>query len=150
MLCTIHRAENKDDPERLKNIFIGLEASGDTVILPMHPRTRAKLAASVKDMPGNVWSIDPVAYMEMVWLEANSRLVVTDSGGAQKETYFHGKICITLREETEWMELIGSGWDTLAGANPYLIAEMIATEKGPKESPFYGNGDAVVRIAKGV
>lgn len=141
VLCTIHRAENTDDSQRLKNIFQGLGDSGETIILPLHPRTRVKIADYGIAIPENVWVIDPVGYLEMVWLEANCRLVATDSGGVQKEAYFFGKPCVTMRDETEWVELVEAGWNRLAGADARAIVEAITeSTTGQSNQALYGNG----------
>lgn len=149
VLCTIHRAENTDDSQRLKNIFQGLRDSGETIVLPLHPRTRAKIADYVIAMPENVWVIDPVGYLEMVWLEANCRLVATDSGGVQKEAYFLGKPCVTLRDETEWVELVEAGWNRLVGADVQSI-QVACCGASPtlKAELLYGEGDAGVKIVR--
>ncbi|WP_416879640.1 non-hydrolyzing UDP-N-acetylglucosamine 2-epimerase, partial [Litorimonas sp.] len=118
VLCTIHRAENTDSNDRMKGIMKGLEDSGLKIILPLHPRTRKKIDEIGLKIPANVYTIDPVGYLEMVWLEANCRAVATDSGGVQKEAYFHGKPCVTLRDETEWIELIEVGANCVVGADP--------------------------------
>ena len=141
VLCTIHRAENTDDPQRLKNIFQGLGDSGETIIFPLHPRTRVKIADYGIAIPENVWVIDPVGYLEMVWLEANCRLVATDSGGVQKEAYFFGKPCVTMRDETEWVELVEAGWNRLVGADARAIVEAITeSTTGQSNQALYGNG----------
>jgi len=147
VLCTIHRAENTDDPERMSGILKGLAASGLPVILPLHPRTRAKLRDMDLKMPVNVRVLDPVGYLEMVWLEANSRLIATDSGGVQKEAYFHGKRCITLRDETEWVELVESGCNALAGADPARISQLLTEAPDMRFlEGLYGSGDTAKRI----
>lgn len=118
ILCTIHRAENTDDPQRLANIIAALNeiAKEKQVILPLHPRTKKILEQSSLDT-SNLTIIDPVGYLNMVWLINNCNLVMTDSGGLQKEAYFFKKPCVTLRDETEWVELVASGVNVLAGAN---------------------------------
>lgn len=150
VLCTIHRAENTDDPKRLKSILQGLGDSGETIVLPMHPRTKAKIACLDTAVPANVWVIDPVGYLEMVWLEANCKLVATDSGGVQKEAYFFRKPCVTMRDETEWVELVEAGWNTLSGADAHNIASQLGNVRRPNCDPFYGSGQAAVRIAEEV
>lgn len=150
VLATVHRAENTDDPARLQGILDGLSAAGQPVILPLHPRTRARLADHRIEASGRLHVVDPVGYLEMVWLEANAALIATDSGGVQKEAYFHGKPCVTLRDETEWVELVDAGWNTLAGANPALIAASLADPGNPTSNPFYGTGDAAQRVVEGV
>ena len=146
-LCTIHRAENTDNVSRLHSIIDGLGRSGWPVILPLHPRTKRKIQDAGITLPGNVMVRDPVGYLEMVWLEMNSMLVVTDSGGVQKEAYFHGKPCVTLRDQTEWTELVASGWNVLVGADAKLIGKAMSDTKVPTERPnFYGAGDASQKI----
>ena len=116
ILCTIHRAENTDDEQRLKNIFRALNeiAKEKQIILPLHPRTK-KIIDELQIDTKNLTIIDPVGYLEMVWLIDNCSLVMTDSGGLQKEAYFFQKQCITLRDETEWVELVENGFNTLVG-----------------------------------
>ena len=143
VLCTIHRAENTDDPQRLKDIFQGVGASEEQVILPMHPRTKAKVGDFGIGIPENVRVIDPVGYLEMVWLEANCRCVATDSGGVQKEAYFFEKPCITMRNETEWVELVEAGWNVLVGANSEKIVTAVHNcAKSNVIELLYGKGDA--------
>jgi UDP-GlcNAc3NAcA epimerase len=147
VLATIHRAENTDDPMRLAEIIKGLAHAEMPVLLPIHPRTRTKLAEMDGRTPENIRIVEPVGYLEMVWLEAHAALIATDSGGVQKEAYFHEKPCVTLRDETEWVELVEGGWNRLAGANACRIAEAIAMARiPPVRSSLYGNGDAASRI----
>lgn len=151
VLCTIHRAENTDDPQRLKNIFQGLGDSDETIILPLHPRTRAKVGDYGMAIPGNVWVIDPVGYLEMVWLEANCRLVATDSGGVQKEAYFFEKPCVTMRDETEWVELVEAGWNRLVGADAQALQSAVGkAQPGSQSDLLYGDGDAGSQIVRGL
>ena len=118
VLATIHRAENTDDPQRLEAIVGGLTALGETtpVVLPLHPRTVGSLkrAGLADRLAAKVRIIEPVGYLEMIVLERNARMIVTDSGGVQKEAFFQGVPCVTLRDETEWVELIETGWNRLA------------------------------------
>lgn len=147
VLATVHRAENTDDPARLAAILQGLASSEKQVILLCHPRTRGRLNSF--DMPcyPNVHIAPPVGYLEMVWLEKNCSLVATDSGGVQKEAYFHGKNCVTLRDETEWLELVHTGWNKLAGANSNKIASLIRNFFHPGQSTeLYGTGNASEKI----
>src|SRR5687767_11661717 len=116
-LATIHRAENTDDPRRLQQICRGLAetAAAMPVVFPVHPRTRAALKRAdiaLADRPG-LTLCDPVGYLDMTMLEKSAALIVTDSGGVQKEAYFHGVPCITVREETEWTELVDLGWNRI-------------------------------------
>lgn len=143
VLATVHRAENTDDMTRLSGIMCGLGAIRLPVILPLHPRTRSRLRECKMAPSGNVHIVDPVGYLEMLWLEANCRVIATDSGGVQKEAYFLGKPCVTLRHETEWVELIEGGWNVLAGTDEKTISDMINTAVIPNNNiRLYGNGSA--------
>lgn len=115
VLATIHRAENTDDPARLSAILGGIaEVSQErTVVLPVHPRTRNAIRNAGLQLPDTLRFIDPVSYLDMVMLECGAELIVTDSGGVQKEAYFFRVPCLTLRDETEWVELVQCGWNTL-------------------------------------
>jgi UDP-GlcNAc3NAcA epimerase len=149
VLCTIHRAENTDDSNRLGGILQGLADAGLPVILPLHPRTRMKLQHLGLALPSNVHAVDPVGYLEIVWLEANCRLVATDSGGVQKEAYFHGKPCVTLRGETEWVELVEAGWNTLVDVDTRQIANLKTINGKPNPNQLlYGSGDSAIKILK--
>lgn len=149
VLCTIHRAENTDDDARLRGIFRGLAESGLPVVLPLHPRTRAKIADAGIVPEANIHVVPPVGYLEMTWLETHCRIVATDSGGVQKEAYFHGKPCVTLREETEWVELVEAGANLLAGADPVRIAlGLIETAIINFSTQLYGRADAASKIAE--
>ena len=149
LLCTIHRAENTDDPARLQGILQGLAASERPIILPLHPRTRKTLERLHMHTAPQIHLVDPVGYLEMVWLEMHCLAVVTDSGGVQKEAYFHGKPCITLRDETEWTELVELGVNTLVGADAELIAEQINRPvSAPSRGDVYGDGRAAQQIAR--
>jgi UDP-GlcNAc3NAcA epimerase len=149
VLATIHRAENTDDPARLSAILQGLADSGLQVILPLHPRTRARITGFGLALPRELHVVEPVGYLEMVWLEANCRVIATDSGGVQKEAYFFDKPCVTLRDETEWVELVEAGANTLVGADALRIAEALRAEKRPTHrTKLYGVGNASSIIAE--
>ncbi|MCG5495458.1 non-hydrolyzing UDP-N-acetylglucosamine 2-epimerase [Ectothiorhodospira variabilis] len=150
ILATVHRAENTDDPVRLSAILAGLAASEHPVIMPMHPRTRTKIDEFGLTLPDGIHAVPPVGYLDMNWLEAHSWMIATDSGGVQKEAYFHGKRCVTLREETEWVELVESGWNVLVGADFDNIFSGLRGSGSKISSPFYGDGDAAARIVKGL
>lgn len=140
-LCTVHRAENTDDLAKLSDIFKGLSYSKIPLILPLHPRTLDRVTKHSIEIPENVYIVEPVGYLEMVWLEANSQFIVTDSGGVQKEAYFHGKQCITLREETEWVELVEANVNTLVGSDPEEFAcALNNTEYKCMNNEIYGTG----------
>lgn len=150
VLCTVHRAENTDGLLRMKAIFDGLATSRVPVVLPLHPRTKARLADSGLALPSNVIVVDPVGYLEMVWLEANCAVIATDSGGVQKEAYFHKKGCVTLRDETEWVELVDAGYNKIVGCDSRKIEEALAemTEIKIGDSRLYGDGHAGEKILK--
>lgn len=143
VLATIHRAENTDNLERLEKIFKGLSESILPVVVPLHPRTKSRLEVSNIKLGENIHLIEPVGYLEMIWLETNCQLICTDSGGVQKEAYFFKKPCITMRDETEWVELVDSGWNILVGANEKAISSYINNFDLPKEyKAMYGDGNA--------
>lgn len=151
ILATVHRAENTDQPARLGAIMEGLESASNQVaqvILPLHPRTRSALTKA-NLIPKSLKVIDPVGYLDMVVLQRNAQLIATDSGGIQKEAYFNNVPCITLRDETEWPELIDLGVNRLVGSNPDEILKgcknppIISTNKKP-----FGDGFAAPKIAK--
>jgi len=153
-LCTIHRASNTDNIENLKNIFTGLTNSKETIILPLHPRTRKKNNQSKslrKCIGNNIRIIDPIGYLDMIYLEANAKKIVTDSGGVQKEAYFNRVPCITLRENTEWVETVEEGVNKLVGVEPEKIKESI-NNFSPSELNYsknlYGDGRTSEKIVK--
>jgi UDP-GlcNAc3NAcA epimerase len=153
ILCTIHRAENTDDEARLKSIFEALNeiAKEKQVILPLHPRTK-KILENLNFDIENLTIIDPVGYLEMVWLIDNCDFVMTDSGGLQKEAYFFEKQCITLRDETEWVELVECGANTLVGADKENILEAYKNssifDSSSSTLDLYGCGKASEKIIK--
>jgi UDP-GlcNAc3NAcA epimerase len=152
VLCTVHRAENTDSIERLSGIFKALSEIGSKipVVLPLHPRTRKYLESYQVSTKG-VKIIDPVGYFDMLELLKKSSLVITDSGGLQKESYFFDKACITLRDETEWTELVDAGHNVLAGTSAEIILEKFQVMKEKKPTwikGIYGQGDASEKIVK--
>jgi len=154
LLTTIHRPYNTDVPENLRNIFQAFAEIGEVIVFPVHPRTSKKIAAlergiSKELLPGNVRIIEPVGYLDMLVLEENAQLILTDSGGMQKEAYFFGVPCITLRPETEWVETVESGWNVVAGADILTIVEgyQQAINSPPTIRPdLYGDGRASEKI----
>ncbi|WBW99447.1 non-hydrolyzing UDP-N-acetylglucosamine 2-epimerase [Oceanirhabdus sp. W0125-5] len=143
ILGTVHRAENTNDPLRLKNIVRALNESGAKIVLPLHPRTKKYLKQYNLSFSDNIKIIDAVGYHDTLVLEKNCRKIVTDSGGIQKEAYFMKKPCITLRDESEWVETIKSGWNILAGADYEKITNAIQNfEKNGEQINYYGNGKA--------
>ncbi len=149
VLCTLHRAENTDDPAILKSIVSALETVAreiTAVVLPLHPRTKGKLDALGYDFSSSpIRFIEPVGYFEMIWLLQNCSLVMTDSGGVQKEAFFFQRPCVTLRNETEWVELVEGGYNRLAGTSETSILtsvqEMMVSSLD-YSVPLYGDGAA--------
>ena len=149
LLATVHRAENTDDNQRLQNILSAFAALNETVVFPAHPRTRKFLQGTGYQPPENVKLIDPVGYFDVIALEKSARLLLTDSGGMQKEAYWLKVPCITLRDETEWIETVELGWNILTGADCDRIIETVRTFKAPSEhQPLYGDGKAAVHCLK--
>jgi UDP-GlcNAc3NAcA epimerase len=154
-LATIHRAENTDDPSRLYAIFEGLGALSESipVVVPLHPRTRSglKRLGKLDEVRARMTIIDPVGFLDMIMLETRARIIATDSGGVQKEAYFYRVPCVTLREETEWVELVHHGWNTLC---PPRSAERIRAaieeriDSRGEDVSLYGRGQAAQRIAE--
>lgn len=173
VLCTIHRAENTDDPVRLKNIFDALnQISRETsVVLPLHPRTQKIISEGPWSLVSGHWSgstandqklltnnqglitIPPVGYFDMLELLKGCSLVMTDSGGLQKEAFFFKKPCITLRDETEWVELVEGGFNSLVGSHTAKIIEAFRSMKEKKLNfnvALYGEGSAAQEILQGL
>ena len=148
-LLTVHRAENVDQPAFLDTILKGIADSGKQVVFPVHPRTRAALTARATTVGPNVLLTDPVGYLEMLILEENAEAIVTDSGGVQKEAYFAGRPCITLRLRTEWTETVNAGWNVLVGTDATAIAEsMRSFRPSGTHSDLFGDGHAAERIVE--
>lgn len=153
VLCTIHREENTDNKRKLENILNALGSTTIPIVLPLHPRTRKQLSKFNIKLPSAVHVVEPVGYLEMAWLESNCRFIITDSGGVQKEAYFHNKFCITLRDETEWTELVDDGVNVLVGADERKIREAVDLAsknttylKNIKKKNHYGNGESAKSI----
>lgn len=150
-LLTLHRAENTDSPEKLRSIFAAIEQSGIRVVFPIHPRTAKMMADANFVLPANLDSREPCSYSEMVSLICACDFVMTDSGGLQKEAYWAGKPCITLRSETEWAELVDAGWNVVTGAETSAILHSMQSPPRGKALPrpqLYGDdGKAAVRVA---
>jgi UDP-GlcNAc3NAcA epimerase len=155
VLATVHRASNTDSPTRLRAIFQGLMdvAADIPVVLPLHPRTRIALEEQglLDRASASLNLLKPVSYLDMVVLEKNAQLVATDSGGVQKEAYFHHVPCVTLRCETEWVELVESGWNRIcAPVSREAVREAVlaAIDTKGTQQPHYGGGDAALRVAQ--
>ncbi len=147
-LVTIHRSDNTDDPNRLGAIVRALNNIKEPIVFPIHPRTRKALTEFDIQLNKNILAIDPVGYFDMVLLEMNARLIATDSGGVQREAYFHGIPCLTLRDETEWVETVNVGWNIIVGANFDKIIDSWFSFEPPQQRPaIFGNGHAGSDIA---
>jgi UDP-N-acetylglucosamine 2-epimerase len=155
-VATIHRASNTDDPAKLKAILDGLLRAPYPVVLPLHPRTRAALKRYglqefLNEVGGQLTVIEPVGYLDMLQLQQNAAVVLTDSGGIQKEAYYLGVPCVTLREETEWVETVETGWNQLIGTDMSLLPAAVekALDIRKLEHPkLYGDGYAAERIVE--
>lgn len=151
ILATIHRAENTDDSSKLRSLVSAMNRVNQEfpVVMPLHPRARDAVARL--DLKFETHVIEPTGYLEMLWLLQNCSLVATDSGGLQKEAFFHGKPCVTLRDSTEWIELVAADANVLVGADECRIVDAIRSRLGQTvstEHEFYGGGRAAERIVK--
>jgi UDP-GlcNAc3NAcA epimerase len=154
-LVTIHRQENTDSEERLSNIIEALNrlcSPSRPFIVPLHPRTRKIIDQSNGKRPSIspfIQMLEPVSYLDMILLETHSRAVLTDSGGVQKEAFFSQVPCVTLRDETEWVELVENGYNVVVGNDPEDICRgfsMMVEKTIPINSRLYGDGQASERI----
>jgi UDP-N-acetylglucosamine 2-epimerase len=143
-LATVHRAENTDDPARLDAILAGFARLDRPVLWPVHPRTRRVLAD--RPAPGNVCMVEPFGYLDMLAAQRSAAAILTDSGGVQKEAYILGIPCVTLRDETEWVETVEAGWNRLAGADAAKIVALASIATPRERPPLYGDGRASERI----
>lgn len=152
-LATVHRAENTDDPACLAGILEAFRRIETPIVLPLHPRTRKTLGAGLEEVGGAVRIVEPMPYLDILMLEKNCRMILTDSGGVQKEAYWFGVPCITLRDETEWVELVEAGCNRLAGADVEKILSAVGGFESagcrlPADRPsnLYGDGRSAERI----
>ncbi len=151
--ATIHRPVNADSPPRLTAILAALSSLGEPVLVALHPRTRHTVEREGLDrgLGDNVVLAEPVGYFDSLAFIANARAVVTDSGGVQKEAYVLGTPCVTLRDRTEWVETVQSGWNALVDADPQaLAAALAAPAPAAAREPFYGDGHAGERIVASI
>jgi UDP-GlcNAc3NAcA epimerase len=151
LLATLHRPYNTDAPENLRNILSAFAETNETIIFPVHPRTRQKIVEldeTLSTRAANVKMIEPVGYLDMLALEQHARLILTDSGGMQKEAYFFGVPCVTLRPETEWVETVLAGWNVIAGAEREQILRAVKEHVWPSTRPpqLFGDGHAAEKI----
>jgi len=144
LLVTVHRAANVR-PERLSRIVTGLRRLREPLVFPAHPRTRAALDAKRLDIP----TIEPLGYLDLAALASQARVILTDSGGLQKEAYWYGVPCVTLRPSTEWVDTVEAGANTLVDDDPYRIVEAVRQARMPPgRPPLYGDGHASERVAE--
>jgi len=149
-LATIHRASNTDDPDKLRAIIEALEELGD-IVIPCHPRAEKYLRqfGLWDDLNRRARVIKPVGYFDMLMLEKNAKKILTDSGGVQKEAYLLGIPCITLRDETEWVETVADGWNVLVGSSREKIVQSARHfEPGQERHDVFGKGDASIKTAE--
>jgi UDP-N-acetylglucosamine 2-epimerase len=146
VLATVHRSENTDQAPRLSGIMGALNAIPEPVLFPVHPRARKALAAAGLAVKPHVRLVEPLGYFEMLVVASSARLILTDSGGVQKEAYWLGVPCVTLREETEWIETVQAGWNVLVGSNPEEILNAVRSFAPPAcRPPLYGDGQVAAR-----
>ena len=151
-LATIHRAQTTDNPEKLESVLRALVQINTPVILPLHPRTKKKISDSTAltlllQEASYLYIIDSVSYLDMLVLEKHAALILTDSGGVQKEAYFHQVPCITMREETEWIETVRAGWNTLVGTNTNsILAAIHHPNVARNKITEYGTGNCASHI----
>jgi len=148
LLATVHRPYNTDIPENLQNILSAFLEINEPIIFPVHPRTRQCLINSTfKTQNLKLRCIPPVGYLDMLILEQNEKAIFTDSGGMQKEAYFFGVLCVTMRTETEWVETVEEGWNVVTGANrEKIVAEVRCFKTDNPRPELYGNGRATEKI----
>jgi UDP-N-acetylglucosamine 2-epimerase len=146
LLATVHRSENTDDITRLSSILDAFNAIDEPIVFPVHPRTRKTINAAGHQLRTHVHLIDPIGYIDMVALTGAARLVLTDSGGLQKEAYWLGVPCLTMRDETEWVETVEAGWNQLVGSDTERIVNAVKSQRRPATRPaLYGDGGAARR-----
>jgi len=148
VLATIHRGYNTDDRDRLAIVLDCLAAVGYRVVFPIHPRTRRRLLETGLAIPENVELRNPVPYLQMLALERDAVAIVTDSGGVQREAYMWRVPCITLREETEWVETVDSGWNVLAGVDSDRVRAAFDETAAESSPQVFGDGSAAAVIAE--
>jgi len=147
LLVTMHRPRNTDNADRLISILDALNQTEEPIIFPAHPRTQQAIEHINHPLKPHVRLMEPVGYLDMLVLEKNARMILTDSGGVQKEAYVLGTPCITLREETEWTETVSGGWNVLAGADRENIVALIQNHAPQaRRLPVFGDGRASQKI----
>jgi UDP-N-acetylglucosamine 2-epimerase len=151
-VATLHRAALTDHPDQLRALLGVLDRIGLPVVLPLHPRTRARLEATggAPALTGGLRLVEPLGYLDMVRLVDGCQRVLTDSGGLQKEAFWLQRPCVTLREETEWTETVEAGWNTIAGTDEVRIRSALDLAPPALHPDLYGDGRAAERIAGGL
>lgn len=149
-LATLHRPYNTDSPDALVGLLKSFARLPYRVIFPLHPRTRKQISASLPDdsIASNILIIEPVGYLDMLMLERNAKVIITDSGGVQKEAFFFAVPCVTMRPETEWVETVRCGWNTLVGNDSDAMLSAVLQSEARREPPpaLFGDGKAADRI----
>jgi UDP-GlcNAc3NAcA epimerase len=146
LLATVHRSENTDDPKKLSSILEAFNGREETILFPMHPRTRKMIKTQGVHLKPHIRVVEPLGYFDMVVASGAARAILTDSGGVQKEAYWLGVPCITLREQTEWVETVENGWNTLVGTNGEKIRAAMQDFVPPSKRPgLYGEGETAER-----
>jgi UDP-GlcNAc3NAcA epimerase len=149
LLVTLHRGENTDNPERLSSILKALNALDEQIIFPVHPRARKVIEEGAFRMLPHVQMVEPLGYFDMVAVAAAARMILTDSGGLQKEAYWLGVPCVTLRDETEWVETVTAGWNTLAGSDFERIVQAVHKfVPMNSQKALYGDGCVAARCVR--
>jgi UDP-GlcNAc3NAcA epimerase len=148
LLATVHRNYNTDDPDRLAAVFECLARSPWPVVMPLHPRTRARILEWGIEVPRGVELVEPASYTRMLSLERGAHAIATDSGGVQREAYLWGVRCVTLREETEWTDTVETGWNTLVGVDADAFQTALEGPLPAERPPIFGDGQAAQRIAE--
>ena len=154
-LATVHRAENTDDRDRLEGILHAFRQIETPIVFPVHPRTRKVLGEALGGMGGSIRVIEAVSYLDMLMLERNARLILTDSGGVQKEAYWLDTPCVTLRDQTEWVELVEAGHNVIVGADTRRILEAVeridssgVADPAGGRRDLYGNGHSAETVVQ--
>lgn len=149
LLATIHRSENTDDPVKLSGILQAFNQAKEPILFPIHPRSRKMIKAGDYKLEPHVHLVEPLGYFDMIAASASARMILTDSGGLQKEAYWLGVPCITIREQTEWIETVESGWNILVGSEPDKISNAMRGFVPPGNHPqLYGDGRTAERCVE--
>jgi UDP-N-acetylglucosamine 2-epimerase len=148
-LVTIHRAGNTGDSDKLNSLVEIMNQVEDLIVFPVHPRTAEALDRIQAKLDDHITVIRPVGYFDMIILEGNAKLIATDSGGVQREAYFSKVPCLTLRDETEWVETVEAGWNKIVGTDPEKVLAVWKEFVPPSDYPYiFGNGRAAYKIVE--